>query len=167
MVIGPVIFGHHHDAGRAFVQAMDDPGPQNAIDSGEIFAVIKERIHQGARWVAGGRMDHHASGFVDDNDGGILVKDGEREGLGFDRKRLGLGKDAGNEIACLQMAPGLRGLAVEQNGLLFNQFFHLRTGEVASRISHELVKTSAVVLPGDPDREMSALHDVFGEGSNV
>jgi len=48
MVIGLVIFGDHHDAGRAFIQAMDDSGSQNAVDSGEIFAVIKEGIHQRA-----------------------------------------------------------------------------------------------------------------------
>jgi len=48
MVIVLVIFGDHHDAGRAFIQAMDDSGSQNAVDSGEIFAVIKEGIHQRA-----------------------------------------------------------------------------------------------------------------------
>ncbi len=47
MVIGFVIFGDYHDAGSVLVKAMDDPGPQDAIDSSEIFAVIKERIHQG------------------------------------------------------------------------------------------------------------------------
>jgi hypothetical protein len=122
MVVGPVIFGHHHDAGRAFVQAMDDPGPQNAIDSAEIFAVKKERIHQGARWIAGGRMDHHTRRLVDNNDGGIFVKDGDRERFGFDRKRLGLGKDTGNEIAWFHMSTGLRGLVVEKDGPFFNQF---------------------------------------------
>jgi hypothetical protein len=161
MVIGFVIFGYHHDAGRAFVKAMDDPRPQNAIDSGQILAVIKERIHQGARGVTRGGMDHHSCGLVDDDDGRVFIKDRDGERLGFDWKRLGLGKDAGNEIPCFHMGPGLRGLVVEQNGSFFYQSLHLRTSEAEFRISHELIKTSAMVLLGNPKDERLARRDPF------
>lgn len=67
-------------------------------------------------------MDHHAGRLVDDNEGGIFVKNGERERFGFDRKRLGLGKDTGNEVPWFHMGAGLRGLVVEKDGLFFNQF---------------------------------------------
>jgi len=42
---------------------MDDPGLQNTVDSCEISAMIKERIHQGPRWIAGGRMDTMPAGL--------------------------------------------------------------------------------------------------------
>ena len=109
-------------------------------------------------------MDHHAGTLVDDDEGGVFVKNGERERFGFDRKRLGLGKDTGNEIPWFHMGAGLRGLAVEQNGLFFNQFFHVRTGEVEFRISHELVKTIAMVLLGNPKDEGLVRREVFDLG---
>ena len=48
---------------------------------------MQQGIDQGASLVSGGRMDHHAGGFVDDDQVPVLVKNvqGDLFGRGFSR----------------------------------------------------------------------------------
>ena len=55
-----VVLGHHHQARRAAIEPMHDPGPLFAADAAQIVDVMKERVDQRSARVAGRRMDHHS-----------------------------------------------------------------------------------------------------------
>ena len=76
-----VVLGHDHQAGGALVEAMDDAGAQLAADAAQVVDVVEQGVDQRAVGVAGGRMDDHARGLVDDHDVGVLVDDVERQRL--------------------------------------------------------------------------------------
>jgi hypothetical protein len=92
MVKSLVLFGNNHDAGSILIQSVHNAWPQDAINPGEIFTMIKKGIDQCAGWVSISRMNDHARRLVNDDDGWVLIKDGEREGFWFERKGFGLGK---------------------------------------------------------------------------
>ena len=72
-------FGHHHDAGRIFVETMNDSGSFDAADAGKIPAVMEEGVDQGAGRVAGGRVNDEARRFVDDQQVVIFVQNWHQE----------------------------------------------------------------------------------------
>ena len=43
--MGHIVFGSNHDAGRIFIQAVDDARADDTVDTGEIPAVIQQGIH--------------------------------------------------------------------------------------------------------------------------
>jgi hypothetical protein len=87
--VGGIVLGNHHNAGGVPVQPVYDPGAPHPADSGKIPAMVQQRVHQGAVGVAGRRVDHQARGLVDDQQVGVLVQHGQRQGLGAG---LGIGK---------------------------------------------------------------------------
>ena len=83
---------HHQEPRRILVEAMHDARAPDTADAGEaLTAMGDERIDEGARLVAGGRMDDKSGRLVDDDQGVVLIyyvkidEFGQR--LGRDRRR--------------------------------------------------------------------------------
>ena len=70
-----------HLAGDA-IESMHDAGPLFSADPAEVVDMVQQGIHQCACRVAGGRVYDHSCGLVDDDQIGILVENGDRQGLG-------------------------------------------------------------------------------------
>lgn len=80
-----VIFGGDEATGGVFVEAMNDAGAGRVGFVGELsLAVVEEGIDEGAIGVAGGGMDDHAGGFVDDDEVWVFEEDFEGDVLGED-----------------------------------------------------------------------------------
>ena len=66
--MGKIVLGRDQQPGGVLVDPMYDAGPPLPADTGESVPTVKEQgVHQGPVRVAGGRMDHHAPGLVDDD----------------------------------------------------------------------------------------------------
>jgi hypothetical protein len=77
----------NHQPGSVLVEAVDNPWATLASHSSKLVEACQKGIHEGAGWMAWGRMDHHPSRLVDDNDLVILINDVKRDR--FRLKRLG------------------------------------------------------------------------------
>jgi len=75
--VGPIRLGHYQQAGGVLVEPVDDPGPFDTPDAGEVAAVVEEGIDEGARWIAGCGMDHETGRFVYQQDVPVLEHDVE------------------------------------------------------------------------------------------
>jgi hypothetical protein len=84
MVESFVIFGDNHHPRRILVQPMDNAGSQDTVNPGEVFAMIKKSIDQCSGRVSIGRMNDHSWSFINNDDGGVFIKDGKRKGLWFE-----------------------------------------------------------------------------------
>ncbi len=71
--------GHHHKAGGVLVQAVHDAA---ARDIDDVRHVVQQGIEQGAISVPGGRVNHQACGFVDDQDVVVFIDDIQLDVLG-------------------------------------------------------------------------------------
>ena len=86
-----IVFGHDQQTAGVLIDTVDDAGADGPADAGKLpGAVVQQRVDQRAVRVAGGRMHHHALGFVDDDQIVILVDDIQRDvlGLGLDGLRF-------------------------------------------------------------------------------
>ena len=82
--MGHLGLGGDHDAGGVLVEPVDDAGPLDPADALEAGAAVKEQgVDQRSRQAAGGRMDHHADGLIDDDQVFVLEKHAERNVLGL------------------------------------------------------------------------------------
>jgi len=90
-LVGSIGLGHDQKTGGVLVQTVDDPGPRDPTDTGQIVTVVKEGVDQRAAGVAGGRVNDQARGFVDDQKLGILVHDRKRQVFGREIENLRLG----------------------------------------------------------------------------
>jgi hypothetical protein len=88
MMISLIVFSDDHHTGSALIQSVNNPRPQNTIDTSEIMTMIEKSIDQGTRRVPISRMNNHSRRLIDDDDGGILIEDGERERFWIERKRF-------------------------------------------------------------------------------
>ena len=82
-LVGEVVLGDDDQAGRVFVQAMDDAGALDAADAGQVAAVGEQGVDQRARLGPRRGVDDQALGLVDDDEVGVLVDDVERDGFGL------------------------------------------------------------------------------------
>ena len=100
----------------AFANKILHPVPVRApqlhpADSGELaLAMMQEGVDQGAGLAAGGRVGGHAGGLVDDDQVGVLVKDGQGDSLGLGRggddRRQDDGVEAGLSLGRAQRLGG-------------------------------------------------------------
>ncbi len=62
--VGAVVLGHDEETAGVLVEPMHDAWPLDAADAGEaVPAMGDQRVHQRARFVAGGRMDDEPGGL--------------------------------------------------------------------------------------------------------
>ena len=71
-----IVLGDDQEAGRVFVEAVNDPGPFDAADPGQAFSAMgNQRVDQGTGLVSGRRMDHETRRLVDDEQVVVFVDD--------------------------------------------------------------------------------------------
>ena len=73
----------HQDAACVAVQAMHNSRAELAVKRGQRAKAMQQRIHDSAAVVPGSGVDHHAGGFIDGDDVGIFIKNGERKCFGL------------------------------------------------------------------------------------
>lgn len=130
-LVSGVGFGDDEAAGGVFVEAVDDAGSFDAADSGEFsVAVEEEGVDEGAIGVAGGGVDDHAVGFVDDDDVVIFVEDFEGDVLLWGIEGDGFGEGDGDAVAGFEGVAGFCGVAVEEDVLVADEGLDARAGEV-------------------------------------
>ena len=88
--VSGVIFCHDDATAGVFVESVHDAGTFHAADAGEIAAMVKQCVHQGAVRVAGSGVHHHAALLVDHHERGILVENIQRKVLRLSLSRGGL-----------------------------------------------------------------------------
>lgn len=71
---------HHHQAGGAFIQPVDDTRARQPAKGG---IVMQQRIQQGTRGIARGRVHHQPGRLVNDQQVGVLVDDIQPDRLGL------------------------------------------------------------------------------------
>ena len=145
-----VVLGHHHQAGRAAVEPMDDARPLLAADAAEIVDVVEQRIDERAARVAGGGMDDHARRLVDDDEIVVLIQDGQRQRfglrLGFDR----LGDRHGHVLAGSHRLVRLDGASLEQDVALLDQPLNLRARLLGQHRDEKHIQTRVSRRPRQP-----------------
>jgi hypothetical protein len=89
--------------------------------------VIEKCVDQCPGRVSVSRMNHNPCRLIDNNDGGILIEDGEREKLWFQGKRFGPRNGSRYNIVRLETGTGFGMSLIEKDRSFINQFFGLRT----------------------------------------
>jgi hypothetical protein len=130
MMVGPILLGNDQDARGILIQAMHNPWPQDSVDSPKVLTIIEKGIDQCARRVPVSRMDDHSRRFIDDDDRGVFVKNGQGKGFWHKEKGLRFGKDSRNNISGSQTGAGFGRFLAEKDIPCFDQFLGLRPGEV-------------------------------------
>jgi 3-methyladenine DNA glycosylase Mpg len=72
---------------------MHNARPQDAINTGEVFTMVKKGIDQCAGRISISRMNDHTWRLVNYNERWVLIKNGKRKGLCLEGKRFGLRKN--------------------------------------------------------------------------
>ncbi len=117
-----IVFGDEDCAARIFVEAMNDSRAQRVAALRERLATAEKRVDERAARVPCSGVNGHASGFVDDDELVVLIKNIERDGFGFGFKRwtrLGLNGDA---LAAFEFLAGFGGLAVDLDEAGIDEF---------------------------------------------
>ena len=147
--------GDDHQAGRVFVQAMDDAGAGLAADAGEGGAAMgDEGVDEGAVRVAGGGMDDETGRLVEDQQMAVFVEDGEGDCLSG---RYG-GGDGGEGDGILRAgADFFRNVsgdgAVASHGAFEEQKFQPGARQDRNFVAEEFVEALAGMFRAGFDRE--------------
>lgn len=88
--MGVGVFGNNQDAGCIFVQAVNNAGANLAADTRKIRTMVEQGVDEGAGGMTWRRMYHHPRGFVQNDQGVILINDIERNGFRLDIDSLRL-----------------------------------------------------------------------------
>lgn len=139
------MLGDDDAAGSVFVEAVDDARSGLSTDAGEVVAMMKQSIDQGAVRVACGGVDDEARGFVDDEDVAVLIEDLQGNVLGDDFDGGGVGNSEGDLIARANDGTGLGGFTVEAGVVGFDQVLEAGTGMLGEARVEEAVEALARV----------------------
>lgn len=130
-LVGWISFRDNKAAGGIFIEAMDDTGAFDTADARELaVAVVEKGVDESAIVVAGGWMDDHTVGFMEDDDVLVLKKDVERDILRGGDVRDGLWNDYGYSISGFHAVPWLGGLVVDEDVLLANERLDAGAGKI-------------------------------------
>jgi hypothetical protein len=113
--VGHVVFGHDDASRRIFVEAMDDARSELTANAFEVLTVEEQGVHQSPARVSCRRMDDEARSLVQDNDIGIFIEDGKRNGFGLARNGFRRWDLAPNNVAVPGDIPGLFGKAIDRD----------------------------------------------------
>ena len=130
-LVGEVILRYDQQARGVLVDAVDDAGPQLAVDAGEgIAAVVEQGVDQGAGPVSRRRMDHQALGLVDDQQVAILIDDVQGNILGLQGHGLGLRQVQGQHVPGLELVVFPQRAALPQDPALLQQPLGRGAGQI-------------------------------------
>ena len=94
-----IIFGHHHNAARILIEAMDNARALFAANARQAVAAMRQqRIDQCAVGATGCGMHHHISRFIDDQQIIVLIQHIKRNVLRFHRRVDGRRQGEGDNI---------------------------------------------------------------------
>jgi hypothetical protein len=71
------MLGHNHDTRGVLVQPVDNSGASLSSDTLKVWTVVEKGVDQGTSRIPSGRMNHHARGFIDDDEIFILMENGD------------------------------------------------------------------------------------------
>ena len=111
--VRPVVLGHHHQTGRATVEAVHDAGPHLAADAAEAVYMVQKRVDEGAFRVTRGGVHDHAGRLVDDSQIRVVVENFERQRLRSRHRRCGGGNVHSHHVTGADGDAGTSGGAVE------------------------------------------------------
>ena len=111
-----IVLCHHQQAAGVLVDAVDDAGADLAANAGKAALTVPQQgVYQCAVRVAGGRMDHHALGFVDHQQVLILIHDVQRDVLRHRFNGFCIRDLQQDDVPCLELEAFGRGPAVAQH----------------------------------------------------
>ena len=147
--VGQIVFGDSQQSAGVLVDAVDDAGPQLAVDAGEVIAHgVQQAVDQGIVLMTDGRVDHQALGLVDHHHILVLIDDVQGNVLGHDVHRFGLRNGDLNGVAGIQFVIFLAGLAVSRHGALIHELLGGGAGQVRADTGHEGVQPLAGNVSG-------------------
>ena len=98
-----------NQSGRILIEPVDDAGTGDAAYPREIRTMVKERVNQGSREMAGSRMHNHPRSLVHDKHVGIFVNDIQRYVLGLRRRGNGRRNFHLDDVGLVDLHPGFLG----------------------------------------------------------
>ncbi len=121
-----IVLTYDKSAGRVLIDAVDDPGTQDAVYAGKPFpAVIHQGIDQSVFIMTGSRMDYHILGFVDDQNIIVLINNIKRNVFRSDVRHGGIRKLESHHIFGRGFIICLDDFSVDGQTFIFNQFLYI------------------------------------------
>ena len=115
VLVGKFIFRHEDAAAGVLVQSVDDTGAERVTAFADGAAMVEDGVDEGAVPMTNGGMDDEAGGFVEAEEGGVLIQNIERDifGAGLDGRGLGCGGMGEDAIAGVDGIGGAGGLLID------------------------------------------------------
>ena len=147
VVFGFLGLGDDEEARGVLVYAVDEPGAGvGGVEEGVAAEVPGEGVDEGAGVVPVGGVDDHAGGFVDDEQGFVLIYDVEGNVLGDDFDfAAGVCHHDGDDVAGLYLVAGFDGVAVDPDVPGVGGFLYFCAGGVGEAGHEELVHAEEVL----------------------
>jgi hypothetical protein len=146
-LVGAVVLGDDDQAAGFFVEPMHDARAKLAGRGRKRLKVMQQRVHErslvaGVFSCAGAGVNHHAGGFVDYREIGVLEEYVERNLLrnGAQRRRMGLAGDR-DRLAPLKFVGSLGLLAVDDDSSLVKQQPYAGAAEAIEPRYQKMVET--------------------------
>jgi hypothetical protein len=143
-----------------FVEAVHDPRPQLAADSGQIADLVKETVDDRARRNTGARMHCDPSGFVDDDEIGVLVQHGEIETFRDQLRWSRCSRKPNLDFAVDRRSKRrLRRFSGDGDGTLVDELPQPRARQLGHTRGEQLIETASGVRGFDAHAD--ELHQIF------
>jgi eukaryotic-like serine/threonine-protein kinase len=146
-LVGEVGFRNNEAAGGVLVEAVDDAGPLDAADAGELaVAVMEQGVDQRAIGISRCRVDDHAGGLVEDDEIFILKQNIQRDVLRRVVERNRFREHDADAVAEFHRVTGLGGMTIDLDELLANERLDARAGKVIETGGEKRVQTFSGAL---------------------
>ena len=136
---GVVARDQNHAASEP-VQAMHDPRPQLAPHARKLSKTMQHRVDQRPSVPAGARVNHHARGFVDGDDVGILIQDLQRQILRRGPQQRQFARLNLDALGAFQQMRSLFSRAIHLDAALVDPILQSRPAVLRKLFSEELVE---------------------------
>ncbi len=130
----------HENPGGVPIEPVDDPRSGNAPDPGQGVGAPKERVHEGSAGVPRRGVNHHAGGFIDDQQVGIFIQYTEGKILRHHIEGNGRRDDDGHRFPALQAGRRTHDLSRQPDVPLLDQPLPARPGDPRDRLRKVPVK---------------------------
>ena len=149
MLVGLVILGGDHHTGGVLVETMNDAGPQLATNTREILAVMQQSVDQRAALVSRRRVHHKMSRLVNNDQGGILVKNRQRNRFGLGCCRNRFRQNHTNLFAPPQLDARLTRGPIQGDSTLIDKALDLRAGNLRQIVIQETIQAHRNIIGAD------------------
>ncbi len=140
--MGDIVARGDDESRSALVEPVHDPRPHLASGRRPLPPESEQRVHQGARTVAGRRVDHHPGGLVDDHEVGVRVNDLQRNLLRRGRRSgAAIGRLVLDLVARRDPVRGSRRLAIQAYRTVADQAGRRRSAHLRCVIGQESIQS--------------------------